>query len=429
MNIAAKTVGPTARLPSGLPEAVHRKLQGAPPPEKRIALFGLFGCGNFGNDGSLEAMVAFLRRAHPQANLTCICSNPALIRERYGLATIPISCRYAEGAASPHRIGRTRKVLQKVQDLLLTIQHIRRFDVMVVPGTGILDDFGERPHSMPWNIFRWFLGARLLGVKTAFVSIGAGPIGHPISRWLMKSAARLAHYRSYRDTMSKDFLAAIGLPTRNDPVYPDIAFSLPAPQVAERRSSGRLTVGIGVMSYYGWYGFADGGPGINSVYLEKLSKFAIYLLDQGHRIRLLTGETCDTDAIDDLLRRVKAVRPQTPPEDLIAEPAGSLHDLMQEMQRTDIIVATRYHNIVCALKLAKPSISLGYSKKNDVLMAEAGLADYCQHVEHFQVDTLIKQFESLNAARRQHERAIAAHGRVIQSRLAAQETFLSAELL
>jgi polysaccharide pyruvyl transferase WcaK-like protein len=300
---------------------------------------------------------------------------------------------------------------------------------MIVPGTGILDDFGERPHGMPWEIFRWFLGARLLGVKTAFVSIGAGPIGHPLSRWLMKSAARLAHYRSYRDTMSKDFLAGIGLPTRSDPVYPDIAFSLPVPQVAERRDGGRLTVGVGVMSYYGWYGFADGGREIYARYIEKLSKFAIYLLDNGHRIRLLTGETCDVDAVGDLLRHVKAERPKTPQEDLIAEPAGSLHDLMREIQQTDIVVATRYHNIVCALRLAKPSISLGYSKKNDVLMAQAGLASYCQHVEHFQLGTLIEQFETLNAARHERGHAIAAEGRVIQSRLAAQEAFLSAELL
>src|SRR5690606_2129021 len=38
-------------------------------PPKRIGVFGLFGCGNAGNDGSLEAMLLFLRRVRPDAEL------------------------------------------------------------------------------------------------------------------------------------------------------------------------------------------------------------------------------------------------------------------------------------------------------------------------------------------------------------------------
>src|ERR671925_41209 len=40
----------------------------------RVGLFGLFGNGNSGNDGSLEAMLDFLRQARPDAELTCICA-------------------------------------------------------------------------------------------------------------------------------------------------------------------------------------------------------------------------------------------------------------------------------------------------------------------------------------------------------------------
>ena len=77
--------------------------------------------------------------------------------------------------ARQRALGRARKVVEKLTDLYLTMKHIRRFDVVIVPGTGILDDFGERPYGMPWDILRWCIGARLLGAKIAFVSIGAGP--------------------------------------------------------------------------------------------------------------------------------------------------------------------------------------------------------------------------------------------------------------
>ena len=395
----------------------------------RIALLGLFGCGNFGNDGSLEAMLNFLQQTRPQSELTCICANPDLIGSRYDISTLPISSAHAPTARAPTRLGRARKVVEKLTDLYFTMKYIRRFDVVIVPGTGILDDFGERPYGMPWDIFRWCVGARLLGAKIAFVSIGAGPIKHPLSRRLMMWAARVAHYRSYRDVLSKDFVTAVGLKAASDPVYPDIAFGLPAPQLTAPRAGARLTVGIGVMNYFGWYGFADGGKEIYEGYIGKLTRFAVYVLDRGHNIRLLAGETTDAQAIADLSRRVCAERPKNANERLTTSPAASLQDVMRQMSTTDIVVTTRYHNVVCALKLARPTISLGYSKKNDYLMAEAGQRAYCQHVEDFDVDALIDQFERLRVSARDCELMIRAHGRDAEARLKAQEALLSAELL
>jgi polysaccharide pyruvyl transferase WcaK-like protein len=62
------------------------------------------------------------------------------------------------------------------------------------------------------------------------VGIGAGPIHHPISRWLMKSAVAMAQYRSYRDTVSKAFMESIGFAAQDDAIYPDIAFNCRYPQ-------------------------------------------------------------------------------------------------------------------------------------------------------------------------------------------------------
>jgi polysaccharide pyruvyl transferase WcaK-like protein len=75
-----------------------------------------------------------------------------------------------------------------------------------------------------------------MGVKVIFASVGAGPIRHPVNRWLLKSAARAAHYRSYRDIVSKRFMQTIGFDVRHDPIYPDIAFRLPAPETTRPRA-------------------------------------------------------------------------------------------------------------------------------------------------------------------------------------------------
>jgi polysaccharide pyruvyl transferase WcaK-like protein len=398
-------------------------------PPKTIALFGLFGCGNLGNDGSLETMLEFLRQARPEASLYCICHDPELVSETFSIPTVPMSWSSQTAGWAPRPIRLALKFVGKLTDVVQTFRHIRKADVMIVPGTGILDDFGERAWGMPFNIFRWCVAARIVGTKIALVSIGAGPIGTDPSRWLMKSAARFAHYRSYRDIMSKEFMEGIGFDTRRDPIYPDIVFRLATPPIPpSRKDAGPLTVGIGVMSYYGWYGFAEGGQAIFETYIGKLAEFATQLLDQGHDLRLFTGELGDQGAVDRLLRKLIADRPDAAHR-ITAEPAFSLHDVMRQMAPVDVVVATRFHNIVCALKMGKPTISLGYSRKNDMLMSEMGLADFCQHVERFDVGTLSQHFSSLTAQRRDHEVAIRNRVRQFGEMLEEQEAVLLARLI
>jgi polysaccharide pyruvyl transferase WcaK-like protein len=59
------------------------------------------------------------------------------------------------------------------------------------------------------------------------------------------------------------------------------------------------------------------------------------------------------------------------------------------------VVAIRYHNVLCALRLAKPTISIGYSPKHDALMADMGLAEFCQHVNTLDVNELTELFTEM----------------------------------
>ncbi|MER9676895.1 polysaccharide pyruvyl transferase family protein [Mesorhizobium sp. M0208] len=154
-------------------------------------------------------------------------------------------------------------------DFLRAVRHIRKAKVIVVPGTGILDYFGDRPLGMPFDVFKWCLAAHLAGTRIAFVSVGAGPVGHRLSRWLITSAARMADYRSYRDTASREFMASVGVDTSRESMDPDLAFTLPVPQSANADPSHPLTVGVGVMNYRGWCGFEERGLGISESYLPK----------------------------------------------------------------------------------------------------------------------------------------------------------------
>jgi polysaccharide pyruvyl transferase WcaK-like protein len=305
-----------------------------------------------------------------------------------------------------------------------------RVDLLIVPGTGILDDFQDDPLGIPLALFGWCLAARLRGVKLAFVSIGAGPIQHPTSRWLMRSAVALAHYRSYRDMISRTFMESIGFDTGKDAVYPDLAFKLPTPSSRHRTGTDDrpLTVGVGVMAYYGWRSRDARGLAIYTDYAEKITEFILWLLERGHFVRILTGQVVDQRAVDDLAARVMAAKPALAPK-LVREPSSSLHDLMCQIVQTDVVVATRFHNVVCALKLGKPTVSIGYAEKNDVLMAEMGLDRFCQHIERLEVGLLIKQFTQLLAGRAHYAASIRKTNAMYQQRLRHQDALLASHLL
>ncbi|MEZ4867879.1 MAG: polysaccharide pyruvyl transferase family protein [Caldilineaceae bacterium] len=369
-----------------------------------IALFGLFGVSNLGNDASLQAMLTHIRQQRPEAVISCVCFDPEQIIERFGIAAVPI----AQAPTAAYRQEPTNRLLRLLwkggrrawlepQLWYRMLSYLRQVDQMIIPGTGILDDFGVHPLQMPYDLFRWVLGARLSGVKVYFASIGAGPIHHPLSRWFMKSAAALAHYRSYRDEISKEFMDSIQFDTERDPVYPDLVFSLPRPtaQVDGANSHTPKVVGLGVMEYYGWRNLANNGEEIYQRYVEKLGAFAVWLLDQGYAIKILIGQAHDQRAVDDIQHYIQQMAPHTPQCKVQAESITTIEALLGAIVDTDLVVATRFHNVLCALMLNKPVVSLGYAKKNDVLMTEMGLGDYCQHIETFDVACLKQQFTEL----------------------------------
>jgi polysaccharide pyruvyl transferase WcaK-like protein len=331
------------------------------------------------------------------------------------------------------RIGRTARRLLGIlgfgPHLLRAMSFTRKLDVLIVPGTGILDDFCSGPLGIPLDVFLWCLAARLTRTPVWFVSIGAGPIAHPLSRWLMVSAARMAQYRSYRDVNSKEFLAQAGVDTDDDLVFPDIAFDLPRPDsVAAAGPTDSLTVGVGVMEYWGWQASSESSA-IHGTYQDGLSRFCVWLLEKGHRIRLLSGDSSDHRAIQALktLIEVRLGDPTLMPN-VLAEPARDLADVMTQMAATDVVVATRFHNVVCALKMGKPTLSLSYAEKNAALLEDAGLGGYVQHVEGFDIEELKVRFEQIAAERATLARSIAAFSALAKKRLQRQEELLAARL-
>ncbi len=391
----------------------------------RIGLFGLFGSGNFGNDGSLEAMIGQLRAIAPHAELTAICDGPDVIRQKYRIEAVEMAVPYScEPLSKLAKVAET--AMATVRNGSHAVRAASRLDALVMPGTGLLDDFNSSPRGIPLNLWLWCVAARLTRTPIHFVSIGAGPIIDSWSRRLMIGAARLATTRSYRDQGSKTFLARLGVDTRLDRVYPDLAFGLPAPNSQQRHADGsQLTVGFGLMTYRGWRNNASDSAATYERYLRELSEFARDLLAGGHRLRVLIGDECDRATVPRFISMLDASKETS---HIVHDEAGTLADVLKQMAACDIIVATRFHNIVCALKAGKPVVSVGYAEKNRLLLEKAGLDAYAVGIDDFTASDLRLRFSRAVAQRADIAVRLAAFNSQTQTLLQQQAAHLRALL-
>lgn len=359
----------------------------------RIGVFGGFGIGNFGNDASLEAMLLFLREVHPEAELTVICTKPEVVEARFGLPAVPLFLR-PKGAMRYVDLALLR-MPRTIANWRHTLKALRKFDVVLAAGTGVFDDFRDTPFGWPSRLLRWTLAARLRGVRFGFVSAGAGPIRNPMSRWLMKQAAALAQHRSYRDEDSHQFMRGLGVNDPRDSVLPDLAFLLPPPPDAKSAAGAGLTVGVGIMTYRGWFD----SEAAYSRYIDLHTRFIEWLSANGYGVRAVIGQApADFTAARDIEARLgrKLLGPRE-------ENMSSIHDAMAAIAETDLVVASRYHVQIAALKMGRPLISLGYAPKNDALMADAGLERFCEDVDKVTLERLIEQFTALVDERVRYE--------------------------
>ena len=83
--------------------------------------------------------------------------------------------------------------------------------------------------------------------------------------------------------------------------------------------------------------------------------------------------------------------PGLPDDAVLVRDVATFTQLTDEMMRAEVVIASRFHNLICALRLARPTVSVGYAEKNRHLMQALGLGDYCQDIEHLDANELVAQ--------------------------------------
>ena len=430
---------------------MNKPREGDLPVIKRFALLAHSGKGNLGDEATMAAAIRNISLRQPGAEIEAFTLNPEDTRERHQVRAHPIrrprapippptenrepspavSADRIKGrlkessvihsvlrgpAASADRIKQGLKqfplihtVLRGLRDGVLAVpacfsdlaflfQSSRRLkgaDLLVVVGGGQLGDYFGGAWGFPYTILRWSLLARLRGAQVAFLSVGAGPIGSPLSRTFFRWALSMARYRSFRDEGSRRLIESLGVPTENH-VFPDLVHGLPVEESNGRSRGAARVIGINPLPFHDSRYWAEDDPDVYRRYVEKLASFAAWLIEAGHRVILFpTQVVADVPVVHDVEELVQSRLRSLAPEYLDCPPVQSLDDLIAVTAKTDLVVASRFHGIVISLLMNKPVIGLSYDRKTNELMTDVGMGDYVSDIDGFETNWLVSRFERL----------------------------------
>jgi len=369
---------------------------------KKVCFFGHFGTDNLGNESTLQAVLYHLCRRLPDAEVSCVCSVPETLASTQGLKTIAISKMIVRPWNTRSPVAKLLRkafigIPSELYRWLDAYRTLRGTDVFIIPGTGLLTDAYGLSRWGPYNLFKWSALDKLRRCKLLFVSVGAGPLYSVLGRYLVKSALALADFRSYRDNSSRECVRRINLRADNDQVYPDLAFSLPVAGIPrdEGRRASRCVVGLGLMEYAERYSIDRPSRATYLQYLESLVAFVKWLLAHECEIKLLIGDRGDRPVVRELNALLTTRLGMYDRERITEPPLFSVEQLLSQLAVTDIVVATRFHNVLLALLLNKPTISISFHHKCVSLMSEMGLLEYSHDINQIDAAKLIEQFQSL----------------------------------
>ena len=108
------------------------------------------------------------------------------------------------------------------------------------------------------------------------------------------------------------------------------------------------------MVYAGRYSVATPHDTTYAAYLDNLITFAKWLLAREYDVRLLIGDVPDLQARQEFRDLLKEHLSPADNERIVDEPICSIETLLSQIVATDIVVATRFHNVLLALLCDKP---------------------------------------------------------------------------
>jgi len=421
-----------------------------------VGLLTPYSGGNLGDGAIQEAVIRNLKRRIPNLLIYGITLHPEDTEIRHNILSFPLCGYYnehyslfssknnIESSGSPDQktnlwvwlklktknspaVYRLLKPLyRKIYLAFKEIAHVvaayklsKRLDLVAVSGGGQLDEYWGGPWGHPYVLFKWGLLAKMTRTKFIMISVGKSTVDSSLSRFFIKWALKLSAYRSYRDEVSKKLLDNYSF-TRNDPVFPDLVFSLPIDQFLKQKDTENSpgVVGVSPIAYCDPRVWPKQDAFIYGRYISTLASFVSWLLLKEYRVLFFSTDGPDRETINDIISILKNEQFANLQKRIMCPATSTVEDLLSCVSKVNFVVASRLHAVKLSHMLNKSVLAISYERKVDTYMGDMGQSEYCVGIETFDLEPLIAKFTRLLGERvnisADVKKRVEAYGKALQ---------------
>lgn len=353
-------------------------------PPRKVCFWGYLGTGNLGNDASYVSLSNWFSARHPEVEICISTSDPSKAHELFGVEALALmGGRRFRG--TPRRAG--VRFLERLYDCGVALKGAPGgADAIIIPGMGILESsMTESPWGLTLLLALTSVSATLRQKPLILVGIGAESRHSMIALILHRITLALTSYVSGRDDTSFGALQCLANGRLEPQRTCDIVFGLDAP-VGTHAIQDRVVVGILA---------AEESLGRRGCHYEsEIVLLVARLLDEGREVILVGGDKVDFACFTNI-RALLAAHPGQ--SRLSFREVDTLAQLIGLMSSAELIIASRYHNLVAAVISCRPVISIGYAPKCRDLLRSVGLGEFAFDIESFKTsDILVSAARQVN---------------------------------
>jgi polysaccharide pyruvyl transferase WcaK-like protein len=417
-------------------------------PQVRIALLTPYTGGNLGDAAIQDSMIANLRLRIPGVQFTGITLSCENFVKKHGTFAFPMLASspspYGAGSRSgPREAERpsaglehllrngsanpVKRALRSVPGLVPLVKTarawaagisrelshsfrafrvLRKHNLFIVSGGGQLDDEWGGPWELPLAVCKWVFLARLAGVPCALASVGAGRISSSASRLFFSTALWLSCYRSYREANTRNIAASLLSQAANDPVVPDLAFSLPESEIPSpvgnirKAAQARSIIAVSPVAFGKPSNWPTPDRAVHERYVQEMAKVLTCLSRQGYfPIVVCSSLGDDESVIPEILAHLDDEAKQSLSDPIHFPKVKAWEDLIAALREVDYLIASRLHATILGFLSQTPTIAISFDPKVDWVMADLQQTDYLLQIRDFTAEQVLKTLDRIRGQR------------------------------
>lgn len=340
----------------------------------RIGLMGMYASRNLGDMAIQLAVMGALKARRADIEFIGLCQDPADTVRSLRISAMassgeaemlmPVDGDVTVESMTTSAGSRWSRLIRRFTSLWRIRRTMRELDMLLISGSGQIDDFWGGPWAQPYNMMVWSQLARRQKKPVAVFGVGVDELSTRLGAQFCLRALNAADICVVRDPGSREALKKLGYRRLVD-VCPDPAFRL--------SGDGRLPDSppfavVSPISRRAWPGVEDESY---DHYLTALAQVADQLLSQGIDVRYVCSQIkMDPPLVTRVRERMKGDHNRA-----LTVEVKTVDDYVAAVAGASVAVVSRLHAMILAMVAGTPVVAISAVRKVHQQFADMGMPE------------------------------------------------------